>query len=74
MRQEGPDFWSFFNALGKLVGLMFAIGFGLLSIWSFVTDQLDLKEKIVAGGLSALMSVLGVLMLIAKPTRPPDTD
>lgn len=73
MRQEDPEFWSFFNALGKLVGLAFAVGCGLLSIWSFTTDQMDLTEKFIAGSVSALISILGVLMIIAKPTGPPDT-
>jgi hypothetical protein len=73
MNQKGPDYWSFFNAFGKLVGLAFAVGCGLLAIWSFATDQMGLTEKLIGGGLSALMSVLGVLMIIAKPTRPTDT-
>jgi len=34
---------------------------------------MDLTEKFIAGSLSALISILGVLMIIAKPTGPPDT-
>ena len=71
MNKDGPDFWSLFNALGKLFGFIFAIGFGALSIWSFVSGQFDLTERIIIGGLTALFSVLGVLMIIAKPTQPP---
>ena len=73
MKQDGPDFWSFFNALGKLFGFIFAVGCGVLSVWSFVSGPFDLTEKFVFGGLAALFSVLGVLMIIAKPTRPPDS-
>jgi hypothetical protein len=72
MNPNGPDFYSFLNALGKLVGFIFAIGFGVLSIWSFVSVQFDLAERVVVGGLGALISFLGVLMIIAKPTRPPE--
>ena len=68
MKQDGPNFWSFFNALGKLFGFISAIGCGVLSIWSFVSGQLDLKGKIICGGLTALFRVLGILMMIAKPT------
>ena len=73
MKPDGPNFWSLFNSLGKLFGFIFAIGCGAMSIWVFVSGPFDLTEKIIFGGLAALTSVLGVLMIIAKPTQPPDS-
>jgi len=73
MKQDGPDFWTLFNALGKLFGFIFAIGCGVMSIWVFVSGPFNLTEKIIFGGLAALCSGLGVLMIIAKPTQPPDS-
>ncbi|MGA2246392.1 MAG: hypothetical protein ABSH48_15460 [Verrucomicrobiota bacterium] len=74
MPQKNEEYWAFFDIVGKLVGLAFAVGFGILAVWSFVTDALDITGSIVLGGLSAVMSVLGVLMIKAKPTNPTDPE
>lgn len=72
MPQKNENYWPFFHIVGKIVGVAFAVGFGILSVWSFVSGVFDITASIVLGGLSAAMSVFGVLMIKAKPTDPAD--
>ena len=70
MPSKQPNF-RLFNLMGKVIGVAFAIIGCIVCIWSFCSNS-DFTDKIIGGGLSALMSILGVLMVIAKPFPPPD--
>jgi hypothetical protein len=78
MPQKKSSYWLLFNFVGKLAGLAFTIVGAILTVWSVVTvisspDKLSLLEVIGGGGISAVMTVLGVLMMIAKPSNPKDS-
>jgi hypothetical protein len=70
MPRENLNYWKFFNFFGKVFGSVFAVGCGILSIWSFTTDNVNPTDAIIGGVLSAVMSVLGILMILSKPSDP----
>ena len=77
MQLKKSSYWPFFNFVGKFAGLVLAIVGAVLCVWSVVAaisspDKLSLMEAIVGGGVSAVVSVLGVLMIVAKPSHPKD--
>lgn len=74
MSRGNSNYRSFVILVARFVGFVFAIGGAILTIWTIATvvnvpDKLDSMDAIIGGVLSAVISVLGVLMLIAKPPQ-----
>lgn len=74
MRSKHPIYWKFFNLVGKLFGVVFAVGGGLLFAWS-VANAISARDKFVAiigCVMSAVVTIFGVLIIIAKPSHVDD--
>jgi hypothetical protein len=63
MKDYEKNHWKVFNALGKVVGVLFAFGGGFTAISGLVN-----KDGLMAV-MSLVVAVLGILLLLAKPSR-----
>jgi hypothetical protein len=65
------QYWARFNRMGKIVGVLFSMWGAVFAIWGvyriFNSAGHDTTETIIieAGGL--VVTILGVLLLAAKP-------
>ena len=64
MADRQDSYWTFFNAAGRFVGGCFFVGGFVLFLWSLT------QGEIIGIVMSAIVSVLGILVICAKPSRP----
>ena len=58
------SYWTFFNAAGRFVGGCLFVGGFVVFLWSLT------QGEIIGIVMSAIVSVLGILVVFAKPSRP----
>jgi hypothetical protein len=64
MNDDNSDFWAIYNVLGRIVGVGFIVVGLTISIYGATQH-----DWIVAGS-SFVGFVLGILLIMAKPSRP----
>jgi cytochrome c biogenesis protein CcdA len=71
---KNSGYWTVFNALGRIVGILFFIGGLIICAYGLISLRNQQADAWLIIIVSLVVAVLGMLLAVAKPYRPKDNE
>jgi cytochrome c biogenesis protein CcdA len=71
---RNSNYWKFFNALGRVVGLLFLMVGLIMLIYGLTLLKNQQTDAWLIIIVSSVTAVLGIFVMVAKPYQSKDTE